>query len=123
MWHWPHVVGRRAISTDAVWRVWQAVQLQIDPSAFGLPTPWHLTHPLTIDAGPSRSTKEFAGRLQDPGWNFSANATCSTERPFSPYTAAQDGAAWRLRKNCWYSVSWQLRQLAAVTFFAMTNPW
>ena len=38
MWHWPQVVGMRAISTDEVCRVWQAVQVPIEPSLLGWPT-------------------------------------------------------------------------------------
>ena len=67
MWHWPQVVGRRAIATDEVCRVWQAVQVPIVPSAFGLPTPWHLTQPLAIAASPSSATRALAGRLHAPG--------------------------------------------------------
>ena len=67
MWHWPQVVGSRAIATEAVCRVWQAVQLPIVPSALGLPMLWHLAQPLAIAASPSSSTSGLAGRLHAPG--------------------------------------------------------
>ena len=35
---------------------------------------------------------------------------------------AESGAAWRLRRNCAYSVLWHSAQLAAVRCFAITNP-
>src|SRR6266699_1338903 len=101
MWHCPQVVGNRATSTEAVWRVWQAVQVTIDPSALGRPTLWQFVHPLWTAGFPSRVVNGLGGRLQPPGWNCSLNATCSGVKSLSPYTAAQDGAACRLRRYYW----------------------
>jgi hypothetical protein len=41
MWHCAQVLGNRAKATELVCRVWQAVQVPIVPSEFGLPTLWH----------------------------------------------------------------------------------
>src|SRR5262245_31457169 len=105
MWHWPQVVGSLAIPTDDVCRVWQAVQAPTVPSSFGLPTEWHLAQPVVTAAGPSSWTSGLAGRLLAPLWYFSEKARCSAGMPFWPWTAAHDGTAWRLRRNCWYSFS------------------
>ena len=67
MWHWPHVVGSRAIATDEVWRVWHAVQVPIVPSSFGLPTLWHCAQPLVVDDAPSSCVSGCAGRRVPPG--------------------------------------------------------
>ena len=67
MWHWPQVVGSRAIATDEVWRVWQAVQVPMVPSSFGLPTLWHLAQPLVVADAPSSFTSGCAGRFAPPG--------------------------------------------------------
>ena len=40
-----------------------------------------------------RKTRGFGGRFVPPGWNCSLKETCSGLRPFSPWTAAQLGAA------------------------------
>ena len=100
--------GSRARATDEACRAWHAVQVPIEPSAFGLPTSWHFWQPLVIAAGPSSCARAFAGRSTQPGWYSSAKATCSAEKSFAPATAAQDGAAWRLRRYWSYCVLWQL---------------
>src|SRR5262245_12519869 len=101
MWHWPHVVGSRTMATEEVWRVWQAVQVPMVPSAFGWPTEWHFAQPVMPAASPSSLSSGLAGRFVAPAWYFSENATCSAVKGFSPYTAAHDGAACRLLRNCW----------------------
>ena len=65
MWHWPQVLGRRATSTEAVWRVWQAVQVPMVPSSLGRPTLWQLTQPLSVAGWPSRAVSGLAGA----GWS------------------------------------------------------
>src|ERR1035437_2932245 len=101
MWHCPHVVGRRAIATELVCRVWHTVHVPIVPSSFGLPTLWHEAQPLWADDEPSSATKGCGGRFVAPGWNRSEKSTCSGVNDCCPYTAAQAGAAWRLRRNSW----------------------
>src|SRR4051812_50043011 len=105
MWHWAHVVGSRASSTDAVCREWQAVQVPIEPSAFGRPTAWQLTHPLCTADPPSTATRGLAGLFELPGWNFSAWTACSAVLgyfllPVSPETAGHEGMAWRVWAKC-----------------------
>src|SRR3954466_6990731 len=99
MWHWPHVLGKRASSTELVCLEWHCVHVPIVPSSLGLPTAWHCSQPEVAAGCPSGSTRGFGGRLVPPGWNCSLKETCSGVSPFSPCTAAQLGAAWRLRRN------------------------
>jgi hypothetical protein len=42
--------------------------------------------------------------------------------PSVPFTDAQAGAAWRLRANWSYSVTWHCAQFLAVSALAMVNP-
>ncbi len=72
MWHCPQVVGSRATSTEAVWRVWQAVQVPIVPSALGRPTLWQLTQPLLVAEAPSRAVSGWAGRSGRAGMELLA---------------------------------------------------
>ena len=65
---------------------------------------------------------DIGGRSTAPLWNFSEKAICSLVKSPAPATAAQAGAAWRLRRNCSYSVWWHCLQFAAVTFFVIVNP-
>ena len=122
MWHWPQVSGSRASSTEAACRAWQAVQVPIEPSLFGLPTSWHFRQPLFTAAGPSSRRSPCGLRSTAPLWNCSEKATCSAVKSSLPATDAHAGAAWRLRRNCSYSVWWHCLQLAAVTFLAMMKP-
>jgi hypothetical protein len=61
------VVGRRAIATDEVWRVWHAVHVPMVPSSFGLPTLWHSAHPLVVDDGPFE-LRQRVGRPARTAW-------------------------------------------------------
>src|SRR6516225_10084596 len=97
MWHWPQVSGSRARATDAEWRAWQLVQVPIEPSGLGRPTLWQFMQPVRMALGPSRMARALAGRSTAPLWYFSAAAICSGLKSFGPVTAAQAGAAWRLR--------------------------
>ena len=76
----PHValaagLGGRASSTEAACRAWQAVQVPIEPSLFGLPTSWHFWQPTLTATGPSIAVIDMAGRSTAPLWNSSEKAT------------------------------------------------
>src|SRR5262245_63370413 len=122
MWHCPHVSGLRASSTDAACLAWHDVQEPMEPSLFGLPTSWHFWHPLFTATGPSMAVMDIGFRSTAPLWNPSEKATCSLVKSPGPATDAHAGAAWRLRRNCSYSVGWHCLQLAAVTCLAMVKP-
>ena len=98
------------------------MQLPIEPSLFGLPTSWHFMQPFCTETGPCIAVIAIGGRSTAPLWNPSEKAICSLVKSPGPATDAQAGAAWRLRRNCWYSVWWHCLQFAAVTFFVIVNP-
>ena len=84
MWHWAQVLGSRAMRTELVCRVWQAVQ--VADGAVGIRPADAVA--LFAAAGHRRSALQLYERMwrpaRAPGWYVSEKFTCSGVRPFSP---------------------------------------